>query len=114
MTIEAFGFGFLVISGKRYSSDLKIYPDGTILESWVRNRGHKLTSDDIGDIIGLQPDAIVSGTGVNGLMVPDEKLKKLLGEQGIQFFAEPNKKAIEIFNHLSVRVKTGACFHLTC
>ncbi len=114
MIIEAFRFGLIVINGKRYTSDLKIYPDGTIMEFWVRKSGHKLCRDDIKDLIGRKPDVIVSGTGINGLMVPDEKLKAFLCEQEIQFFVEPNRKAIEIFNELSVRFKIGACFHLTC
>ncbi len=114
MIIEAFRFGLIVINGKRYTSDLKIYPNGTIKEAWVRKSGHKLSQIDIRDLIGWKPDAIVSGTGVNGLMKPDEKLKEFLYKQGIQFFAEPNRKAVEIFNDLSVRLRTGACFHLTC
>ena len=114
MVIENFRFGLIVINGKKYKSDLKIYPDGAVIESWIRKSGHMLCIDDIRDIIDLKPDAIVSGTGVNGLMKLDKKMRKYLDELGIQFFAEPNQEAIEIFNDLSARVSTAACFHLTC
>ncbi len=114
MVIEAFRFGLIVINGRRCTSDFKIYPDGAIVEPWVRKSGHKLSRDDIRDILDRKPDAIVSGTGINGLMVPDENLKEFLFEQGIQFFPEPNRKAVDIFNELSVRLRIAACFHLTC
>ena len=112
--IDSFGFGSLVIDGKAYKSDLIIFPDGRIETPWWRQSGHRLTVDDIDALIESNPDAIVAGTGVNGLMKPDEILEKELLQKGIQFVAEKNQKAIEHYNRLSQIKRVGACFHLTC
>ena len=112
--IDSFGFGSLVIDGKAYNSDLIIYPDGRIETPWWRQSGHRLTVDDIDALIASNPDAIVAGTGVNGLMKPDKILEKELLQKGIQFVAEKNQTAVDHYNRLIKDMRVGACFHLTC
>jgi len=112
--IDSFGFGSLVIDGKAYKSDLIIFPDGRIETPWWRQSGHRLTVDDIDALIASNPDAIVAGTGVNGLMKPDENLKKLLAKKEIRFVAGKNQNAVDHYNRLITDMQVGACFHLTC
>lgn len=113
--IESYGFGRMVINGKVYSSDLIIYPDGQIQDSWWRKQGHCLVEADIVSLIEKQPAVIVAGTGASGLMKPAGELKTLLDHKGIEFIAQPTGKAMEIFNRLrSPDKKVGGCFHLTC
>jgi len=107
-------FGRIVVNGKEYTSDLIIYPDGHIEDHWWRKSGHRLSSGDIDKLIQSKPDVIVAGTGVSGLMKPEQTLEKLLHQQGIKFIAEPNKKAMKIFNKLLSKERVSACFHLTC
>ncbi|HUV49556.1 MAG TPA: MTH938/NDUFAF3 family protein [Anaerolineae bacterium] len=107
-------FGAIVIKGKQYTSDLIIYPDGHIEASWYRRKGHSLSLDDINKLVESKPEVIIAGTGVSGLMRPESGLDKLLLEKGIEFIAQPNQKAIKIYNELSSIKKVGACFHLTC
>jgi hypothetical protein len=47
-------------------------------------------------------------------MTPVKELENLLQEQGITFIAEPNPKAMKIYNKLVSKGNVGACFHLTC
>ncbi len=112
--IDTCSFGIIVVEGKKYTSDLIIYPDGRVEDCWRRKRGHNLSSEDIKKLIESCPEVIVAGTGVNGLMRPDDKLEKLLHKKGIKFIPEPNRKAMEIYNELSSGKRVGACFHLTC
>ncbi|RZB30446.1 MAG: hypothetical protein SRB1_02726 [Desulfobacteraceae bacterium Eth-SRB1] len=112
--IETCSFGIIVVEGKKYTSDLIIYPDGRVEDYWRRKRGHNLSSEDIKKLIESCPEVIVAGTGVNGLMRPDYKLEKLLHKKGITFISEPNRNAMEIYNELSSGKRVGACFHLTC
>ena len=114
MRIDSCSFGFLVIDGKTYTSDLIIYPEGSVVGSWRRKRGHQLSSGDIPALIKAAPEIIIAGTGVNGLVKPEKELEKFLSKQGITFIAKPNQKAMEVFNELSSEKKIGACFHLTC
>ncbi|MDY6791928.1 MAG: MTH938/NDUFAF3 family protein [Thermodesulfobacteriota bacterium] len=112
--IESFAFGFMVISGTKYSSDLVIYPDGHVEDLWRRKQGHMLSSDDIDRLIKSEPEIIVAGTGVSGLMKPEKRLEKLLNQKGIKFISQPNQKAIQVYNNLCLNNRVGACFHLTC
>jgi hypothetical protein len=114
MRIDTFAFGSIVIDGNKYTSDLIIYPDGRVVTSWRRKRGHRLSSEDINGLIASQPEVIIAGTGVYGLVKPEKDLKKLLHKRGIEFFQARNKKAMELFNELSSKKRIGACFHLTC
>jgi hypothetical protein len=112
--IEKCSFGILVIDGKTYSDDLIILPDGKILKPWWRQRGHQLTMDDLSDLVDSSPELIVAGTGISGNMKPDHNLVKDLSRLAIGLIAEPNNKAIEVFNNMGPEKRVGACFHLTC
>lgn len=112
--IEKCSFGILVIDGNPYTDDLIILPEGKILKPWWRQRGHKLTMDDLGALIDSSPEVIVAGTGVSGNMKPDHNLRKDLSRLAIELIAEPNDKAIEVLNKMGPEKRVGACFHLTC
>jgi hypothetical protein len=112
--IESFSFGFIVINGTKYTSDLIIYPDGVVEDSWRRKSGHRLSTDDIDGLIKSEPEVIVAGTGVSGLMKPEKLLVKLLNQKRIKFISQPNQEAIEVYNNLLSKNRVGACFHLTC
>jgi len=112
--IEACSFGSMVIDGKRYSSDLIIYPDGRVADSWRRKEGHRLYLQDITSLITTKPEIIVAGTGVSGRMRPDRQLAKLLAAREISFVAEANQTAVQRYNAMATTKKVGACFHLTC
>ena len=114
MRIETFTFGSIVIDGNKYTSDLIIYPDGRVTTSWRRKGGHRLSCDDISGLIDSQPEVIIAGTGVYGLVKPEKKLQENLQKKSIEFLAAPNQKAMELFNDLSSKKRIGACFHLTC
>ncbi|MDY6857373.1 MAG: MTH938/NDUFAF3 family protein [Thermodesulfobacteriota bacterium] len=114
MKIDAFSFGSLVIEGKRYTSDLVIYTDRRIVDSWYRKSGHILLKEDIDQLIASDPEVIIAGTGIDGRMIPERKLEESLVKSGIGFYFAPNKKAVDLFNELSLKKRTGACFHLTC
>jgi hypothetical protein len=112
--IETSSFGLIVIDGRQYTSDLMIYPDGQVKDSWWRKSGHSVTIDDIGELVDSEPEVIVVGTGVNGLMKPVMELGEALSVRGIKLISLPNQEAIEVFNDLSSEKRVGACFHLTC
>lgn len=113
--IESTAFGVMTIDGRTYHSDLIIFPDNRVKDGWWRQRGHVLCVDDILSLVDTAPELIVAGTGTSGRMRPEAGLLPFLREKGIAFVAEPNSRAVRIYND-KVRegIKTGACFHLTC
>jgi hypothetical protein len=112
--IEGLSFGAITIDGKIFTSDLIIFPDGRVKDSWWRSRGHRLQKEDIKALVATGPDIIIAGTGINGLMHPEPGLKDFLLEKGIAFFAAKNEVAMLLYNDRVEKQKVGACFHLTC
>ena len=112
--IESFAFGFMVINGTKYTSDLVIYPDGHVEDLWQRKNGHRLSAFDIDRLIKSEPEVIVAGAGINGLMKPEKQLESLLNKKGIKFISRPNQEAIQAYNNFLSNNGVGACFHLTC
>jgi len=112
--IDSYSFGSMVIDGTGYTKDVIIFPDGSILSPWWRNRGHVLEVADIQDLIGAEPEIIICGTGAMGVMRPADEVKKHLEASGIEFIALKSAKAVEMYNRLAGTRKVGACFHLTC
>ena len=112
--IESYAFGSIVVDGRKFTSDLIIYPDGHIDVFWWRRASHKLAIDDIDELIKSKPEVIIVGTGSSGLMKPEKELEKLLQQRGIELIATLSRKAVAIYNDLSSKKLVGACFHLTC
>ena len=112
--IDSYAFGSIAVDGKKFTSDLIIYPDGRVETSWWRKAGHRLAIDDIDELIKSKPEVIIVGTGSSGLMKPEKELEKLLQQRGIELIATLSRKAVAIYNDLSSKKLVGACFHLTC
>ncbi len=112
--IESYSFGRMVVDGQAYTSDLIIFPDGNIRDSWWRKAGHTLSIDDITELADSGPEIIIAGTGASGIMKPDAGLAGVLATKGIEFKSAPSEEAVELYNGLCGSRKTGACFHLTC
>ena len=102
------------VSGKTYTTDLKIIGDA-VKDNWWRREGHRLLSDDIVDILESRPEVLVVGTGYAGNLDIPTRLRRDLAERGIRLFSERTAEAVELFNRYRAQNDnvTGA-FHLTC
>lgn len=114
--IEHCAFGSLKIRGKRFGSDLFIFPDGHIEDNWWRKEGHRLFVEDLAKLLAAKPRTLVIGTGYYGNMALAPDLKAHLKDHGVDHIvAEPTCSAAERFNDLSGSAPDVAgCFHLTC
>ena len=113
--IESCAFGRMTIDGRTYSSDLLIFPNGRVADSWWRAEGHRFTQADLVNLIAAQPDILVAGTGIYGLAKIDSELRSCLTRDGIELVAVRTKKAVQAFNlALQQGRKVAGCFHLTC
>jgi hypothetical protein len=112
--IDSFSFGSMVINGRQYTSDLFIFPNGRVQDNWWRRRGHALSRKDVQVLVETEPEVIIAGTGVNGLMRPEASMGDYLEKKGINFMAGPNEQAVAWYNQQAGITNVGACFHLTC
>jgi len=106
----------MIIDGKRYTSDLIVFPE-KVLSRWWRREGHKICVEDLKEVLkqASLPEVLVVGTGYSGLVKILPEVEKALKEQGIKLIAQPTSEAYKTFNEL---LKAGkrvvGAFHLTC
>ena len=112
-TIDSYHFGQIVINGKRYSSDVIIFPD-RVQGDWYRKKSHELTLKDIVGILGESPEILLVGTGASGLMRVLPEVRQELEARGIQLIVEPTAEACDLYNQLSRSQRIVAALHLTC
>jgi hypothetical protein len=113
MKIEHYSFGKIIIEGMTYTSDVIIYPE-KVNASWWRKEGHNLQVVDLMDVININPQILVIGTGATGLMKVPKDTMSHLESKGIEVHVARTGEAVEIFNKLQKDKVAIAAFHLTC
>ena len=111
--IDSYQFGLIVVNGKRYYSDVIIFPD-RVRDSWWRKSGHRLCLDDIAEVIAVNPEVLVVGTGSSGLVKVLPEVKQSLEARGIELIAQPTSEACNTYNQLCHSQRVVAALHLTC
>ena len=113
--IDDYGFGFIVIEGKRFTSDVILHPD-RVDASWWRKEGHLLIWEDLPFLDTNPPKILVVGTGRFGMMKIHPDFQRKVRENDIVLIAERTGKAVQVYNQYwkqGERRLVGA-FHLTC
>jgi len=111
--IESHGFGYIVIDGRRYTSDVIVYPD-RVESHWIRRRGHRLAPEDLDLSFEVDARTLVVGTGNAGLMrVPSETLD-YLQSAGLEVIVQRTGQACETYNRLAEQGPVIAALHLSC
>lgn len=110
--IDGYEFGKMVVGGKEYSKDLRIFPSG-VKPGWWRKEGHRLQLADLEDILARKPKILVVGTGHEGCMEVDGEVEEKCRESGIKLITLTTAGAVREFNRLAGPGVYGL-FHLTC
>jgi len=113
MKIDSFRSGEIIIEGKRYSSDVIVYPS-RVKDKWWRENGHQVYPEDIEEVVQEKPEVLVIGIGEYGMMEVSPETKCYLEEQGIALIIEATGKACQTYNELCSSRKVIGAFHLTC
>lgn len=114
--IASYEFGSIVINGKRYTSDVIVLPE-RVIDGWWRKEGHKLCVGDLDEILKHEPkpEVFVVGTGYYGLVKIPREVEDALKSDGIEFVAQPTRRACRTFNKLlKSHKRVAGAFHLTC
>ncbi len=111
--IDSYQFGLIVVNGKRYTSDVIIFPD-RVKGNWWRKRGHELYLEDIAEVIAENPEVVIVGTGASGLVKVLPEVEQAAEARGIKLIVEPTDKACHTYNHICHSQKVVAALHLTC
>jgi len=112
-TIDSYHFGQIVINGRKYTSDVIIFPD-RVQGDWWRDESHELTLKDVTGVMDENPEILLVGTGAPGLMRVLPEVEQAAEARNIQLIVQPTGEACEIYNQLSGVQRVVAALHLTC
>jgi polyphosphate kinase 2 (PPK2 family) len=109
--IQSFEYEEIIIDGKKFTSDVVIFPDGKVIK-WKRNREHELQPPDIKKILKANPGQIIIGLGTIGnLHVLPEVYEELMDAE-IEILAFKTEKAIETYKEHRSDGNIAALFHI--
>ncbi len=111
--IDSYRFGEVVIDGRKFTSDVIVFPD-RVEGGWWRKEGHKLHPEDLGEVIPEKPEVLVVGTGDMGLMEVPPETCHFLETKAISLVADLTGEACCIYNQLCRSQRVVAALHLTC
>ena len=112
-TIDSYHFGEIVINGKKCSADVVIFTD-RVRDNWWRKTCHELCVEDIAEVITENPEVLIVGTGVSGLMKVLPEVEQAAQARGIRLIVETTEEACNTYNQLSHSQRLVAALHLTC
>jgi hypothetical protein len=112
--IDSYDFGEIVIDGRRYTSDVIVFPD-RVKADWWRKMGHQLCVEDIEEALEEKLDVLVVGTGYSGLVKVLSETEKYVRSRGVELIVQRTGEAYKTFNRLVQSGKrVAAALHLTC
>jgi hypothetical protein len=111
--IDSYDFGRITIDGKRYSTDLLVFPD-KVKTDWWRKEGHRFQIADLKEVLEANPEVLVVGTGYWGMMNVPPQTRNYIESEGIELIVQKTAEACQTFNHLIESRKVVAALHLTC
>ena len=111
--VDSYQFGLIVVNGKKYTSDIIIFPE-RVRGSWWRKSGHQLCLGDIAEVMTENPEVLIVGTGASGLVRVLPEVQEELEAQGIKLIVEPTSEACNIYNQLCHSQRVIATLHITC
>ncbi len=111
--IDSYQFGLIVVSGKKYTSDVIVFPD-KVKGEWWRKSGHQLCLEDIAEVMTEKPEVLVVGTGASGLMRVLPEVQQAVQAQSIKLIVEASDRACHTYNHICHSQRAIAALHITC
>ena len=111
--IDSYQFGLVVVSGKKYTSDVIIFPD-KVRDNWWRKTGHQLCLKDVAEVMTENPEVLVVGTGASALVKVLPEVERGVETQGIKLIVEATDRACHTYNQLCQSQKVVAALHITC
>jgi len=111
--IDSYQLGLISVNGKQYTSDVIIFPD-RVKDDWWRKSSHQLCLEDMAEVIAKNPEVLIVGTGVSGLVEVLPEVRQALNALGIKLIVQTTDKACHTYNQLCQSRRVVAALHLTC
>ena len=111
--IHSYDFGMIVVNGRKFSSDLIISKEG-INPNWWRKEGHRLSKEDIEEILTQAPEILIIGTGYSGVLSVPKNIEDYIRSKGVELIVKRTEEACKDYNKLYEKHDVIAALHLTC
>jgi len=116
--IDKFGYGSIVINGKKFSRDVLILADGTVKKRkggfWMFG-SHKIRKEEIEELAQTGPETIIVGTGTSGKASFATKVENWARDKNLNLIVQPSYQAIAKLNESAEQNrKVAALIHITC
>jgi hypothetical protein len=102
--IDSYRRGQIIIDGKRYTSDVIVFPQ-QIKSNWCRKSGHEVCPEDIKEIAQEKPEIFLVGTGVEEGMQVLPETEQYLKEGGLNLSPRPLIKPVRPIINFAPPVK---------
>lgn len=114
MQVDSYSFGRIRIDGKEYTSDV-IVGAGYFRPGWWRREGHRVQLEDVAELMNLDFEVIIFGTGANGRVRVDDDVVESFRSKGIEVLILRTDEAVREYNELLKKGrKVILAAHLTC
>ena len=117
--IDSVGWGKIEVNDQGFQQVLII--EGQVFERDSEklrqffDTSHKIGDWEIEELFRGDPEAIIIGTGWDGVLQPDEKIKKKSEKLGVELIILKTPPAVEEYNRLAEEgKKVNALIHTTC
>ncbi|MGD8244172.1 MAG: MTH938/NDUFAF3 family protein [Anaerolineae bacterium] len=111
--VESYTFGQMVVDDEEHTADLILLPD-RVIPNWWRERGHRLSIQDLEAVLASRPEVLVVGTGAYDRMKVPQETRQRIQEAGIELRIAGTSEAWRLYNDLREKRPTAGAFHLTC
>ena len=116
--IDMLSFGSIVIDGKKYRRDVLIFADGTVKQrkgGFLMFGSHKIKRKELEELTLDKPEAIVIGTGTDGVANLADDVESWVKEGKIKLLVQPSYDAVNKLHSLIEQgKKAAALIHITC
>lgn len=114
MEITRCRFGRITIDGVEYDKDVIIH-GGRVHPNWWREKGHRLSVDDLAIILEDPPEVLVVGRGHMKLMRVPRATRRAVAQRGIELIEGSTPEAVARLAELLMQGRrVSAGFHLAC
>ena len=109
--IDSSYFGSILIDGKKYDHDVIVDWKGNVQQ---RMKSHKFSKREFDDLLFLDPEVVVVGTGTSGMVSIDPQVEIEAKIKGIELIFKKTPEATKEFNKFVRRKRVVGVFHVTC
>lgn len=115
--IKSIKWGEIQTNNGEIYKDVKLYPGGSREWDWKETgtrHNPGIQPEDIEELLDHEAEVIILSKGFHERLQVMDKTIELLEKKNVSYFTLQTEKAVEKYNNLCNKKRTGALIHSTC